>query len=65
MVMLIKKSVGVKAKIQMRMLGAVVLLYLMLIISGLFSSKTRESRLDKMNDSMAISQNKVLLTKYT
>ncbi len=63
--MLIKKSVGVKAKIQMRMLGAVVLLYLMLIISGLFSSKTRESRLDKMNDSMAISQNKVLLTKYT
>ena len=59
MVMLIKKSIGMKAKIQMRMLGAVVVLYTMLVISGVFTSKTRKTTLDKVNDSIAHLQVKI------
>ena len=57
--MLIKKSIGMKAKIQMRMLGAVVVLYTMLVISGVFTSKTRKTTLDKVNDSIALLQVKI------
>jgi len=35
MIMLINKSFGMKVKIQMRMLGVVILLYSMIIISGI------------------------------
>ena len=59
MVMLVKNSVGMKGKIQMRMLGAVVILYSLLVISGIFTTKARKTTLDKVNNSIAFLQSKI------
>lgn len=56
MVMLIKNSIGLKAKIQMRMLGAVIVLYIMLVISGVFITNTRKTTLDNVDDAIALLQ---------
>ncbi len=46
MAILIKNSIRMKAKIQMKTLGAVVLLYILLIISGMMTPTNRKSYQD-------------------
>lgn len=50
------KPTAMKLKIQMRMLGAVVVLYTMLIISGLLAPKNHKSHLENTKESIAFYQ---------
>ncbi len=54
MAILVKKSNCVKRKIQVRMLGAVIFVYVMLIISGLMAPKNLSSYYKGTKDSIVI-----------